>query len=133
MNFDVFHNKLKTLKVFVSTHLTFEFYTFFFQLQTRFKERRFDGILKEAIEDLEVFYKSNNLSLIAVIILNAFAYYETVLRTFQKANEARRKRASVSIKIIFHNLLCCYPEKSPHIALNNRGGSKSYLKFVHEA
>ena len=124
---------LRHSKFLYQMHLTFEFYTFFFQLQTRFKKRRIDGILKEAIEDLEVFYKSNNISLIAVIILNAFAYYETVLRTFQKANEARRKRASVSIKIIFHNLLCCYPEKSPHIALNNRGGSKSYLKFVHEA
>ena len=81
MNFGAFHNNLKTLQVFVSTHLTFEFYTFFFQLQTRFKERRIAGILKEAIEDLEVFYKSNNISLIAVIILNVFAYYETVLRT----------------------------------------------------
>ena len=51
---------------------------------------------------------------VAVFEMNVFANYKIVLRIFQDANEARRKRAMVSIKTIFHYLLFSYNEKKTH-------------------
>ena len=50
---------------------------------------------------------------VAVFEMNVFANNKIVLRIFQVANEARRKRAMVSIKTIFHYFLFSYKEKNP--------------------
>ena len=45
--------------------------------------------------------------------MNAFTNYKFVLRIFQDANEAKRRRAMVNIKTIFHFLIFFLMIKNP--------------------